>query len=276
MSRIVVAALTAALMAVPATAQEQARRVAPEDMRWVAPALAGYTDEVLFGEVWRRTDLSLRDRSLITVAALIAGGHTAQLTGHLNRALDNGVKPAEIGAQITHLAFYAGWPNAVSALGVARQVLEARGVSAAEMQAFPAVPRDADRLRFGRKGSGPVTRGRAENFTGVVQVSAPFSGTGGSRIGGATVRFAAGARTAWHRHALGQTLIVTEGCGWVQPEGGSVEKVCSGDVVTTKPGEKHWHGATEASAMTHVALSESTSVEWLEHVSDLEYARGPR
>ena len=276
MIRLVVAALTAALMAAPATAQEQAPRVAPEDMRWVAPALAGYTDEVLFGDVWRRTDLSLRDRSLITVSALIAGGHTAQLTGHLNRALDNGVKPAEIGAQITHLAFYAGWPNAVSALTVARQVLEARGVSAAEMQASPALRKTADRLRVRRKGSGPVTRGRAANFTGVVQVSAPFSGAGGSRIGGATVRFEVGARTAWHRHALGQTLVVTEGCGWVQREGGSVEKVCSGDVVTTAPGEKHWHGATATSAMTHVALSESTSVEWLEQVSDAEYARGPR
>lgn len=132
MMRIVLAALVAA--SAPTAAQEQSSHVAPEDMRWVAPALAGYTDVVLFGDVWKQTDLSLRDRSLITVSALITGGNTAQLTGHLNRALDNGMKPAEIGGLITHLAFYAGWPKAVSALGVTRQVMEARGVNAAEMQ----------------------------------------------------------------------------------------------------------------------------------------------
>jgi 4-carboxymuconolactone decarboxylase len=276
MMRIVIAVLGAACVAAPAMAQEQPPRVAPEDMRWVAPALAGYTDEVLFGKVWRQSDLSPRDRSLVTVSALIAGGHTAQLTGHLNRALDNGVKPAEIGGLITHLAFYAGWPNSVSSLGVARQVLEARGVAAAEMQAPTAAAQKADRLRISRRGSGPVTSGSAANFTGTVQVSAPFSGTGGSRVGGATVRFAAGARTAWHRHALGQTLVVTEGCGWVQREGGPVESICAGDVVTTAPGEKHWHGATATSAMTHVALTESSGVEWLKQVTDAEYARGRR
>lgn len=268
--------LGAASCAAPAMAQEPFPRVAPEDMRWVAPALAGYTDEVLFGDVWRRRDLYARDRSLATVSALIAGGHTAPLAGHLNRALDNGVTPAEIGGLITHLAFYAGWPNAVSALAVARRVLEARGVTAAEMQA-PAAPQDpADRLRVTRQGSGPVTDGPAARFTGAVQVSAPFRGTDGSRIAGATVRFAPGARTAWHRHALGQTLVITEGCGWVQREGGPVERICAGDVVTIAPGEKHWHGATATSAMGHVALSESSQVEWLEQVSDAEYAGGPR
>jgi 4-carboxymuconolactone decarboxylase len=275
MRRYAVAAL-AVMTAAPAAAQEAPPRVAPEDMRWVAPALAGYTDEVLFGDVWRRTDLSARDRSLATVSALIAGGHTAQLAGHLNRALDNGVRPAEIGALITHLAFYSGWPNAVSALGVARQVLEARGVSAADMQVAPAILDDADKLRIVRKGSGPVTSGSAANFTGTVRVSAPVTGTGGSRIGGATVSFEPGARTAWHRHALGQTLVVTGGCGSVQRQGGPIEQICAGDVATIAPGEKHWHGATATSAMTHVALSEGGATEWLEKVSDAEYARGPR
>lgn len=274
MNRFAIAAL-GACVAMPATAHEPIPRVAPENMRWVTPALADYTDEVLFGDVWRRRDLAPRDRSLATVSALIAGGHIAQLTGHLNRALDNGVRPAEIGGLITHLAFYAGWPNAVSTLGVARQVLEARGVSAAEMQALPGATREADRLRISRKGSGPVTSGSTANFTGSVQVSAPFSGAGGARISGATVRFEAGARTAWHRHALGQTLVVTDGCGWVQREGGPVESACAGDVVAIAPQEKHWHGATATSAMTHVALSESSGVEWLEHLSDADYARGP-
>jgi 4-carboxymuconolactone decarboxylase len=274
--RSILAALVAAYASAPTAAQEQLLRVAPEDMRWVAPALAGYTDEMLFGEVWKQTDLSLRDRSLITVSALIAGGNTAQLTGHLNRALDNGVKPAEIGGLITHLAFYAGWPKAVSALDVTRQVLEARGVTAAEMQAPASGLQAADLLRIARRSSAPVTSGPAARFTGVVQVSAPFSGTGGSRMGGATVRFEAGARTAWHRHALGQTLVVTDGCGLVQRKGGAIEKICAGDVATTAPMEKHWHGATANSAMAHVALSESPEVEWLEKVADEDYARGPR
>ena len=131
-------------------------------------------------------------------------------------------------------------------------------------------------MRIARKGSGPVTRGPADRFTGIVQVSAPFAGTGGARIGGATVTFAAGARTAWHRHASGQTLVITEGCGWVQREGRPVERGCAGDIVTIAPGEKHWHGATSNAPMTHVALSESNEVEWLEKVTDADSARGTR
>lgn len=275
MMRIVLAALVAACVAAPTAAQEQPTRVAPEDMRWVTPALAGYTDDVLFGQVWKQTDLNPRDRSLVTISALIAGGNTAQLTGHLNRALDNGVKPAELGGLITHLAFYAGWPKAVSALGVTRQVMEARGITAAEMQAPASGVQAADLLRIARRGAAPVTSGSAARFTGKVQISAPFSSTSASRIRGATVGFEAGARTAWHRHALGQTLVVTDGCGLVQREGGAIEKICAGDVVMTAPMEKHWHGATARSAMVHVAMSESPEVEWLEQVTDADYARGP-
>lgn len=267
--------LASLAVALPASAQQQGSRpsVAPEDMHWVAPGLAGYTDAVLFGDVWKRTDLTPRDRSIVTLSALISGGNTAQLTGHLNRALDNGVRPVEIGGIITHLAFYTGWPNAVSALAPTRQVLEARGVRQSEMQVPPAGAGEG--LRVWRKGSPPVTSGPAANFTGAVRVAAPFSGSGASRIGGATVMFEPGARTAWHRHPLGQTLVVTEGCGWVQREGGPIEKICPGDVVSIAPGEKHWHGASRTTAMTHVALSEG-GVEWLEKVSDAEYARGPR
>lgn len=271
-----VMAVLATAFALPPTAQQEPPRVAPADMRWVAPALARYTDEVLFGEVWRRTDLSPRDRSMVTVSALIAGGHTAQLAGHLNRALDNGVKPAEIGAIITHLAFYSGWPDAVSALAIARQVLEARGITAEEMAAPLDAGSQASVIRIVQKGTGPLTHGPAANFTGTVQISAPFSSIDASRIRGATVRFEVGARSAWHRHTLGQTLVVTEGCGWTQRECSPIERICAGDVIISAPGEKHWHGATSDSAMTHVALSESTGVEWLEQVPDAEYMRGPR
>lgn len=275
MTRHLVAALAAASVAAPAAAQAPAPRVAPEDMRWAAPALASYTDEVLFGRVWRGPELSPRDRSLVTLSALVAGGNTAQMTSHLNRALDNGVKPYEIGGLITHLAFYSGWPKSVSALGVTRQVMEARGLTATDMQPPNETSSGPDRLRVVRKGAEPVTRGSTANFTGKVEVSGPFTGTGASRLAGASVRFAAGARTAWHRHPIGQTLVVTEGCGWVQREGGPVQKMCAGDVVVTAPGVKHWHGATPTSPMSHVAISEG-GVDWLELVTEDQYGAGPR
>ena len=90
----------------------------------IAPALASYTDDVLFGDIWERADLSKRDRSLITVAALIAGGNTEQLPGHLNRARENGLSETELVEVITHLAFYAGWPKAMSAITVAKEVFK--------------------------------------------------------------------------------------------------------------------------------------------------------
>ncbi|GGE02884.1 4-carboxymuconolactone decarboxylase [Aureimonas endophytica] len=116
-----------------AMAQDQRKavpRVAPDVVRETVPPLADYTDEVLFADVWARPGLSPRDRSLITVAALMAGSHTAQMRGHLGRALDNGVTPVELGETITHLAFYAGWPNAMSSVTVAREVFAARGIAA--------------------------------------------------------------------------------------------------------------------------------------------------
>jgi 4-carboxymuconolactone decarboxylase len=274
MRRFVAAGLFSGLLAMPVHAQDKPTSVAPADMHWVAPALAGYTDDVLYGDVWKRPELSLRDRSLVTISALIAEGNTAQLKGHFNRALDNGVQPSEISGVITHLAFYSGWPKAVSSLAIAREVMETRGVKGEAMQVPTTIPGDGKRTRIVRKDTGPVTRGSAANFTGKVMVSGPVSGLGASRLGGATVSFEAGARSAWHRHAMGQTLIVTEGCGWVQSEGGPVEKMCAGDVVTVAPQVAHWHGATPTSAMAHVALSESREVEWLAKVSDVEYKRG--
>jgi len=95
-------------------------------------------------------------------------------------------------------------------------------------------------------------------------------------VGCAFVTFEPGARTAWHRHALGQTLIVTAGCGWAQREGGPVEEIRPGDVVWIAPGEKHWHGATRTTAMTHIAIQErldGKAVEWMEHVSEEQYGR---
>lgn len=372
----------------PAVVQETVPRPSGPKQQKLVPGMANYTDQILFGEVWPGAGLSPRDRSLIVISALIATSKPVQLQGHLGRALTNGVTPVEASGVLTHLAFYAGWPNAVSALDVYDQVYADRKVDLTGLQeAFPKLPPmrsngaastqlpglgsvaprfsdlstrvieddlwrrsdlslrdrslvtiaaltvmgDADLLEpylrrgveagltrdeiaeaithlafyggwgkatnglqeleatFGaapetkafiqRKGSGPVTPGPAQNFTGNVKVSAPFSGNGGSRVRGATVSFEAGARSAWHTHPMGQTLILTEGCGWTQAEGGPIEKICAGDVAWIGPGQKHWHGATATTAMTHVAVSETVeggNVVWLEKVSDEHYSRGPK
>ncbi|HEX7907240.1 MAG TPA: cupin domain-containing protein [Paraburkholderia sp.] len=125
-----------------------------------------------------------------------------------------------------------------------------------------------------RCGAQPSAPGPADYFTGTVRIDTPFAGEEPARIGGATVTFEPGARTAWHTHPLGQTLIVTAGRGWVQRDGGPVEEISSGDVVWIAPGEKHWHGATATTAMTHIAIAEKLNgspVNWMEKVADEQY-----
>lgn len=127
-----------------------------------------------------------------------------------------------------------------------------------------------------RNGAQASQKGPADWFTGTVRIDAPFSTSAPARVGGATVTFEPGARTAWHTHPLGQTLIVTAGCGWAQREGGPVEEIRPGDVVWFPPGEKHWHGATSTTALTHIAIQEAkdgVTVEWLEQVSEAQYRR---
>ena len=132
-------------------------------------------------------------------------------------------------------------------------------------------------MNISRNGSLPSAKGPAEWFTGSVRIDPLIPTTPPARVGGAIVTFEPGARTAWHRHPLGQMLIVTAGCGLVQSEGGPVVKIRPGDVVWCPPGEKHWHGATSTTAMTHIAIIEALdgrNVEWMEHVTDKEYAAG--
>ena len=127
-----------------------------------------------------------------------------------------------------------------------------------------------------RVGSQPSNKGPADWFTGAVRVDPLFRSQAPARTAGASVTFEPSARTAWHTHPLGQTLIITAGCGWVQREGGPVEEVRPGDVVWFPPGEKHWHGATPTTAMTHIAIQEQLDgrvVDWLEHVSDEQYRK---
>jgi quercetin dioxygenase-like cupin family protein len=125
-----------------------------------------------------------------------------------------------------------------------------------------------------RAGSSASTKGPAEYFTGVVRIDPLFPVTSPARAAGNAVTFEPGARTAWHTHPLGQVLIVTAGCGRVQREGGPIEEIRPGDVVVFAPGEKHWHGAAPATAMTHTAIQEALdgkAVEWMEKVTDAQY-----
>lgn len=129
-----------------------------------------------------------------------------------------------------------------------------------------------------RNGSQQSGRGPADWFTGSVRIDSPFQATEPARAGGAVVTFEPGARTAWHTHPLGQSLIVTAGLGWVQREGGPIEEIRPGDIVWFAPDEKHWHGATAKTAMTHIAIAERLNgsvVTWMEQVSDAQYLSGP-
>lgn len=129
-------------------------------------------------------------------------------------------------------------------------------------------------MEIKRSGSQPSSQGPAEWFTGNVRVDPLFDAPDPARVFGANVTFEPGARTAWHTHPLGQTLIVTAGCGRVQYWGGPIDEIRPGDVVWIPPGEKHWHGATPATAMTHIAIVEKLdgqSAEWMEKVSNEQY-----
>jgi quercetin dioxygenase-like cupin family protein len=130
-----------------------------------------------------------------------------------------------------------------------------------------------------RSGSQPSRTGRAEYFTGTVRIDPLFQAEAPARTLGVNVTFEPGARTAWHTHPLGQALIITAGRGLVQSWGGPMEEVQPGDVIWWLPGEKHWHGATATTGMTHIAIVEQQdgqTAEWLEQVSDEQYQAGPR
>src|SRR5438874_398706 len=131
-------------------------------------------------------------------------------------------------------------------------------------------------MEITRVGSRPSAKGQAEWFTGTVRIDPLFNQKAKARAAGNTVTYQPGARTAWHTHPLGQTLIITSGCGWVQREGGPVEEVHPGDVVWFPPGEKHWHRATPTTGMTHIAIQEALDgkvVDWMEHVTDEQYGK---
>jgi quercetin dioxygenase-like cupin family protein len=129
-------------------------------------------------------------------------------------------------------------------------------------------------MEIKRRASQPSSEGPAEYFTGMVRIDPLFHAPHPARAMGATVAFEPGSRTAWHTHPLGQTLIVISGLGWAQCWDDPIEEIRPGDVVWFSPGEKHWHGATASTAMTHIAIQEALegrTVDWMEHVGDEQY-----
>jgi quercetin dioxygenase-like cupin family protein len=172
---------------------------------------------------------------------------------------------------ITRRCIIAGTAS-VAFIGAAAR---ARGKEIVSMEAAdPLSHQRTGTMQIARSGSQPSQKGPAEYFTGSVRIDSRFQGSGSARVGGAFVTFEPGGRTAWHTHPLGQTLIVVSGRGWVQTEGGTKEEISPGDIVWFAPGEKHWHGASATTAMTHIAIAEALdgkTVDWMEKVSDQQY-----
>jgi 4-carboxymuconolactone decarboxylase len=259
-------------LALDGSLEERRRAAVQASAGVVAPPLADLTNRVLFGDLWRRPGLAPRDRSLVTVVALVANGQAEQMPFHINRAMDAGLTEAQLSEVITHLGFYAGWPRAMSAVSVVQKIVAERAQPASAQPGSP-----ASSIRIQRSGERPPPTGSSSNFTGTVRVTSRFQAETPARVGGGIVTFEPGARTAWHTHPLGQTLIVTSGCGWVQQEGSQMQEIGPGDVVWFPPGVKHWHGATPTSPMSHVAVAEAqdgASTTWMEHVTDEQYAQG--
>ncbi|HIS01059.1 MAG TPA: carboxymuconolactone decarboxylase family protein [Candidatus Excrementavichristensenella intestinipullorum] len=230
-----------------------------------APKFAQLNDDVLFGQVWNRTDkLSLRDRSLVTVTALMAQGLTdSSFRYHLTTAKQNGVTRSQIGEILTHAAFYAGWPKAWAAFNMAKEVWaeeedEAMAAHAASMP-FPI---------------GGPNEGYAQYFSGKSYL-APLST---QQVGIYNVTFEPGCRNHWHIHRAsqggGQILICVAGRGWYQAWGEPPRLLVPGDVVNIPAGVKHWHGAAKDSWMSHLAIEvpgENAQSQWLEPVEDAQY-----
>ena len=234
-----------------------------------ASKFAELNDDVLFGQVWSREDkLSLRDRSIVTVVALLAQGLTdSSFQYHLQSAKNNGVTKAEIAEILTHAAFYAGWPKAWAAFRMAKEVW-AEGDAADDAKAaherqmvFPVgAPNDAFATYFiGQSYLAPVST---------------------AQVGIYNVTFEPGCRNNWHIHHAqsggGQILICVAGRGFYQEAGKPAQALHPGDVVNIPVGVKHWHGAAPDSWFSHLAVEvpgTETANEWLEAVNDAEYAK---
>ena len=230
-----------------------------------APKFAELNDDVLFGEVWSREDkLSLKLRSIVTMTALISKGIVDNsLMYHLTTAKKNGVTRTEMAEILTHLAFYAGWPNAWAAFRMAKEVYAEKAEACAEEHG-------------GFFGMGEPNVSYAKYFIGQSYLKPLTDPKEAVFI--ANVTFEPGCRNNWHIHHAdkggGQLLICVDGEGWYQEEGKPAQSLKPGDVVTIPPEVKHWHGAKKDCWFSHLAVEvpgENTSNEWCEPVTDQEY-----
>lgn len=228
-----------------------------------APKFAQLNDDVLFGEVWSREDkLSLKIRSVVTLTALISKGITDNsLQYHLQTAKANGVTRTEMAEILTHLSFYAGWPNAWAAFRMAKEVY---------------ADTEAPEEHGGFFGQGEPNTAFAKYFIGQSYLK-PLTDPK-KTVFLANVTFEPGCRNNWHIHHAasggGQILLCVDGEGWYQEEGKPAQSLEPGDVVTIPPEVKHWHGAKANSWFSHIAVEcpgEDTSNEWLEPVEDTWY-----
>ena len=228
-----------------------------------APKFAQLNDDVLFGEVWSREDkLSLKIRSVVTLTALISKGITDNsLQYHLQTAKANGVTRTEMAEILTHLSFYAGWPNAWAAFRMAKEVY---------------ADTEAPEEHGGFFGQGEPNTAFAKYFIGQSYLK-PLTDPK-KTVFLANVTFEPGCRNNWHIHHAasggGQILLCVDGEGWYQEEGKPAQSLEPGDVVTIPPEVKHWHGAKANSWFSHIAVEcpgEDTSNEWLEPVEDAWY-----
>jgi len=251
-----------------------------------APEFAHYNDDVLFGENWNNVDIDRKTRCIITVVALMAQGITdSSLTFHLENAKKNGVTRAEIAAVITHAAFYAGWPKAWAVFYLAKEVWAEDSGDAAGDDCAVAGNGDAasdaatDKDAFQQQILFPIGEPNdayAQYFVGQSYL-APLSN---EQVPVHNVTFEPGCRNNWHIHHAttggGQMLICVGGRGWYQAEGEAPVELTPGTVVNIPEGVKHWHGAAADSWMAHLAIEvpgTDASNEWLEPVSDEEYAK---
>ena len=227
-----------------------------------APKFAELNDDVLFGEVWSREDkLGLKTRSIVTITALISKGITdSSLKYHLSTARANGVTKTEMAEILTHLAFYAGWPNAWAAFRMAKEVYAD----------------DMTESHGGLFGLGKPNDAYAQYFVGQSYLN-PLTDPS-KTVFLANVTFEPGCRNNWHIHNAEsggeQLLICVDGEGWYQEEGKAAQSLKPGDVVTIPAGVKHWHGAKKDSWFSHIAVEVpgvGCSNDWCEPVSDEEY-----
>ena len=241
-----------------------------------APEFAHLNDDILFGEVWSRNDLlSLHDRSLVTLTALISQGITdSSLTYHLQTAKQNGITRTEIAEIITHIAFYAGWPKAWAAFNQAKNVWNDSADSAEAKNEH-----DKAKAAFQREMIFPIgepNTAYAKYFIGQSYLATVSD----EQVPIHNVTFEPGCRNNWHVHHAtkggGQMLIGVAGRGWYQEEGKPAQPILPGTVIHIPANVKHWHGAAKDSWFAHLAFEvkgENTSNEWLEPVTDEEYGK---